>query len=524
MLLRPHRHANTSQTLEDYKPNPIRKFANRGFESLLLNREQGFSSYTGQQYLTSPACDPRIETACFYSRNVDLNECRFEETPRIPFCMTNYHKTKWTLVGDEEGILRQYVPSEPGQDEVADVRLRQLHDNAIADMSLSVDDCRLATASGNKGHVVDTYTMRTVATLDIGRWVYLKQVAFQQGKANGDVLASSDRAGQIHLWDLRCGTNPSREFCASSRDRSAKLRLPAVDPVDATSTNTLHKTHMRTIGGETSASSVTSIKWFPDGREHLLLSASESDACIKLWDTRYIKSRSASGDTPLAVTREPASHTFRSYGITSLALSEDSSRFYAVCKDNTVYAYSTAHLMLGQAPELLDGADKRRPTGAEGIGPLYGFKHDALSVRSFYVKCAIRPRALPNGEYRSSELLAVGSSDFNPILFPTDERYLRLVASQRSHLLDVPATGSDDATPIFRIGTPLINAHSREVTCLSWDYQGKLITASDDCVVRAWHEDDGPARDYRQMGYFGGGRHMAGWADVSDDWDAEDDE
>lgn len=35
----------------DNKPTPIHKFRNRGFEAQLVNREHGFSSNSGKQYL-----------------------------------------------------------------------------------------------------------------------------------------------------------------------------------------------------------------------------------------------------------------------------------------------------------------------------------------------------------------------------------------------------------------------------------------------------------------------------------------
>jgi hypothetical protein len=59
---------------------------------------------------------------------------------------------------------------------------------------------------------------------------------------------------------------------------------------------------------------------------------------------------------------------------------------------------------------------------------------------------------------------------------------------------------------------------------LSWSTEGRLVTASDDYIVRHWQEDEGRARHLRQIGEFGGERFMCGWADVGEDWDLEDDE
>ncbi|KAL6878953.1 WD40-repeat-containing domain protein [Trichoderma novae-zelandiae] len=521
--------------LEGYQPRPVRKFRDRGFESHLLDREHGFSLHHGRQHLSHPACDPRIETASFYSRSNDLHHCVSSGGGgnTIPFSLASCHKASVTAIGDEQGCVRLFntTLNDDLDDAKVDVYI-SVHDNAIMDLSFSQDDMRLATACGDRsGRILDVPTQTVAAELGGGHWDSLRQVAFQPGEAAGNVIASSDRAGRIQIWDLRCSSSPANSFSCPS---GIGQRDTSLEPLHAKGVNTIDNAHERTVQGNTSSASVTAIHWMPSGREHLLLSASEANASIKLWDTRYIKPRRQAEETPLAVTQEPRGHTWRSYGITSLALSSDAARLYAVCKDSTVYAYSTSHLMLGHAPELEDGATKRRPNGARGLGPLYGFKHDLFRAQSFYVKCDIRP-----GINGSSELLAVGSTDGCALLFPTDERYIRSAWARRSHLAPEPAFatpsqsistpsafGSSAAPliPISRLGTPLIRGHSREVTTLSWSHDGKLVTASDDYIVRQWQQDESRARYLRQVGEFGGERHLAGWADVGDAWDTPDDD
>ncbi|KAM0434140.1 hypothetical protein ACHAPT_004085 [Fusarium lateritium] len=528
-----------TQPLEGYTPRPIRKFGNRGFEAQLLNREHGFGYPNGQTYLHTPAYNVRAETANFHSRSTDYHECVARDRPgnTIPFCLASANSAPVTAIGDEEGCVRFFNTTStdnPAQDKV-DAHF-QVHNNAIWDMAFSRDDLRLATASGESGVIIDSITQTVAAKLEGGHWDSTRQIAWQQGQSMGNVLATSDKAGRIRLWDLRCPEARNRSFSTRSSSSGSHGRRVVVqrdrnlDPFRAATVNVLDRTHERTMAGNTSTASVTAIQWLPADREHLLLSASEAEAVVKLWDLRYIKPRRQEKSTPLASTRAPSSHAWRSYGITSLALSSDSARMYAVCKDNTVYAYSTAHLMLGHAPELEDSATKRRPTGVEGLGPLYGFKHDSFSARTFYVKCSIREKGLSH----TSDLLAVGSTSSSVMLFPTDERYLRSACAQRAHALDSPGSAGtpsrsfsstpEPSFPIFRIGTPLVHGHSSEVTNVSWTHDGKLVSASDDYIVRQWQEDSTRARHYRQVGDFGGERHMAGWADVGDDWDAEDDE
>ncbi|KAK2593707.1 hypothetical protein QQS21_008572 [Conoideocrella luteorostrata] len=536
--------------LEGYRPKPIRKFRNRGFEAQLLDREQGFASHTGRQYLNYPAHDARTHSASFYSRSCDVHQCTSYtgQGNTIPFSLSSCHRAPVTAIGDEQGFVRLFntKTTDGPVDSKVDVHI-QVHDNAIMDLDFSDDDMRLATACGDRtGKIVDVPTQSVAVELAGGHWDSLRQVAFQPGKANGSVLATSDRAGRVQIWDLRCSPMVTGCFTTAGLFGTGN-RDVTIDPVPAKTVNTIDNAHVRTVQGVTSSVSITAMQWLPSGREHLLLTASEANACIKLWDTRYIKPRRQVEETPLAMTPQPLTHAWRSYGITSLALSTDASRLYAVCKDSTVYAYSTAHLLLGHAPELQDGASKRKPSGNEGLGPLYGFKHDSFRVSSFYVKCAIRPSSPTSND--QPELLAVGSTDSCAMVFPTDEQYMRSAWAKQAHAAHDLEPGSSQSAvtpsqsfsssaaatpsgltpssspvPMFRSGTPLVRGHSREVTTLSWSHDGKLVTASDDYVVRQWQSGGDKARYLRQVGEFGGERHMAGWAEVGHDWDLDDDE
>ncbi|TWU72140.1 hypothetical protein ED733_003196 [Metarhizium rileyi] len=523
----------TSLIHEGYQPKSIRKLRNRGFEAQLLDREHGFASHAGKQYLNFPASDPRTLTASFYSRSYDTHHCTSYtgQGNTIPFSLASCHNAPVTVIGDEQGFIRFFntAATDGPVDSKVDAHVK-VQDNAIMDLDLSTDDLRLATACGDRsGRIIDVVTQSVAVELAGGHWDSLRQIAFQPGTANGNVLATSDRAGRVQIWDLRCSQIPIHCFSSASAN-GAGNRDTGINAIAAKTVNTIDSAHERRTQGTTSTASVTAIQWLPPGREHLILTASEANACIKLWDTRYIKPRRQAEETPLAMTPQPASHAWRSYGITSLALSTDAARLYAVCKDSTVYAYSTSHLMLGHAPALDNLAPKRRPSGPSGLGPLYGFKHDLFRASSFYVKCALRRSTLTNNHQH--ELLAVGSTDSCAVLFPTDERYLYSICAKHAHDLDksaptpssanTPASAPAGPVPIFRAGTPLLHAHSREVTTLNWSHDGKLVTASDDYFVRHWQSDGEKARHLRQVGDFGGERHLAGWADAEPAWDHDE--
>lgn len=555
----------------------ITPLISRGLAGQLAQREFGGMSRARRSYISYPTTDWRMDTANFYSRPNDVHECISHEGSGrcIPFCTATCNTNSLVAVGDEEGRIRLLDSSSGRPDEpFSKIHLTfQAHSNAIIDLTFSNDDYLLATASGDQtGRVIDMMTQTPVAILQ-HHTASLKQVRFQPGQANRSVLATSSRDGSVQVWDLRCTGRPVSAI-APSTSRVTNLRYRHEPPKQGCAVNSLYNAHTHTsrqaqqvpvgtpgdtpsrreLPGRVNNVSVTALQFLPEGKEHLLLTGCEADACIKLWDIRSIHSSRQKVPSPLSVTTPPSSHQhWRSFGISSLALSTDASRLYALCKDNTVYAYSTAHLILGHAPELSsrNGEAPRRRHNAvphQGLGPLYGFRHPSFFVTSFYVKCAIRPAR--NGR---SELLAVGSSNSTPVLFPTEERYFRngLTDAMSSLTLENstiatsqhPASDADlpngsftsrtstthqrlrDNIPIVKIGTPLVRGHEEhEVGAVSWTNEGKLVTSGDDFLIRCWNEGQEEAADLRTGGETGGRRWGCGWADVAEDFDEADDD
>ena len=256
---------------------------------------------------------------------------------------------------------------------------------------------------------------------------------------------------------------------------------------------------------------------------------------VKVWDLRTTHNHRRGRATPLSTTVQPDSHSkYRHFGLSSLSLSTDASRLYALCRDNTVYAFATSHLIVGSAPELSSSSKPRRIGGGKdkaGLGPNYGFRHPSLHATTFYVKTAVRP-----AKDDKSEILAVGSSDNTPILFPTDERYLSQqqhkpgpqlprIASARPALSRVNSFSLsaklEDTIPIYQHGTPLVRGHTREVTAVAWAHNGELVSVSDDYTVRCWREGH-QARELRSTGESEGKRWGCGWAETSQGWDDDD--
>ncbi|ESZ98396.1 hypothetical protein SBOR_1274 [Sclerotinia borealis F-4128] len=530
-------------------------FENCGMSARILQLSLG-TSRSRRANLAYPVNDWRDETASFYSRPEDVSHTVSLMGGRdsIPFCNAGLNTNSLVAIGDDEGRIRLVESEKNGQPSFSSVHLGwQIHKNAIIDLSLSDDDALVATASGDLSAKVSDMTTQQPISILANHSATLKQVRFQPGANNKNVLATSGRDGSVQIWDLRCkgSDGPIMEM-----QKLPGENIPRCGNVKGI-LNAHHGSHFhepkpaagfRSLSGPRKGRagdiSVTSIHFLPPGQEHLLLTGSESNSIVKLWDIRNCSNRRKSS-RPVACTKQVPSHVSnRPFGITSLSMSHDGSRFYSVCKDNVVYAYSTSHLILGHASELESGNGKGTSQRAvqEGSGPLYGFRHPSFHVANFYIKSAIRKPV--NG---NSELLAVGSNDGTPILFPTDERYLGTKANtsipsedvtQHSRTLSPNSlsrpgelssaiwgskkdTLVEDSIPIYTHGTALIRGHGREVSSLSWTNNGELICADDDWNVRCWREGR-DARDLRMGGETGGRRWGCGWADIRKDYDDED--
>ena len=471
-------------------------------------------------------------------------------------------------IGDEDGGIRLLESAKDENPGFSNAYLKfRPHSNAILDLAFSPDDMLLATASGDQtSQVIEMLTQRATYTM-AGHVSSVKQVCFQPGSSS--VIATSSRDGSVQIWDLRCkGLNASVRDIKVSLDPNATrtpnnyrmtwarsvntvpeahasrrpMTSPAA-PVNASKATQSYDASSKTeLPGRRSDVSITGLSFLNPGREHLLITASEANASVKLWDLRTSHNHRRGWATPLSSTQQPDSHNkHRQFGLTSLSLSGDGARLYTLCRDNTVYAYSTSHLILGHAPELSSTSPSkpRRSGGPEkdGLGPIYGLRHPSFHATTFYVKSAIR-----SAQRDQTELLAVGSSDGTPVLFPTDERYIVRSSQPKSHFEDLPiprpqlrqalaktnsGTGLlsrlEDRIPIYQHGSALVRGHGREVTGLTWTNRGELITVSDDFSVRCWRESD-KARSLRVGGEGEGRRWGYGWAEASDGWDDDDDD
>lgn len=523
--------------LQQLKPFPraIRRFREPGPSRRILERSFGgydaiSRSFRGPDHVA----DWRSETANFVSTSDDLHTFR---GAAIPFCATSCNTNSLVAVGDEEGSVHLIDSSPTSSFTKTHVKFR-VHYNALMDIAFSSDDYVLVTASGDQtARVIDMQSQQTICILS-GHKSSVKQVRFRPDDDN--IITTSARDGCVMIWDLRCGGKSAvQNFRTSLRTRAS---LPGrVDP------ETRYGKGLEVGYGHRSANrhyeymnrdelSITSFQHLPNGREHMIITSSEVDASVKLWDLRNAGRRNP---VPLSSTLVPESHKQkRQFGINTMALSGDGARLYTVCRDATVYAYSTNQLVMGSVPEM-DSATSRRRMLKEpmsGLGPLYGFKNSNLRFASFYIKASLRPAKGSCGE-----MLAVGSTNHTPILFPTDERHL--ARRERPSAYDYVEHDDDedeaDDLPTslpnqalsnapasnfqtFEHGTALVRGHKKEVTSIAWTTHGDLISVSDDCTARCWREDAQKARALRLGEEFGGARWQSGWAEVDSSFDEDD--
>ncbi|KAF2658859.1 WD repeat-containing protein-like protein [Lophiostoma macrostomum CBS 122681] len=525
---------------------PIRRIKISNRPARILQRSFGGASGVGRGLIRDHCTSWQDQTANFYSGSNDSHQLQ-QGAP--PFCTASCNENSMIAVGDEDGWVHLLDADEDSDFTKAHVSFRA-HSNAIMDVQFSSDDMLLATGSGDQtAQIVDARTQQCIHVLAKHK-SSVKQVRFQPG--DDKIVATSSRDGAVNIWDLRCkGGNtsvhsawgPDAPYAGSIRTLAAAHADSAPSP-----SPTITTTKSRMSLGKSEAYSrradisVTALSFLPTGRQHLLLTASDASTCVKLWDIRGRYSLRGPA-LPISTTRHPESHhRHRHFAINSLTLSGDAARLYALSKDNTVYAYSTSHLILGTAPELSHsrlGGQKFCSVGQEGLGPIYGFRHGNFHAGSFYVKASLRKAV---GD--QTELLAVGSTDGCPVLFPTDERLFKresrraveeedelppLIAQRTSSRPCLSRSSSStrfpsllsDTIPIYENGTPLIRGHDAEVTSVSWTRNGTLVSVGDDCRVRHWKEGQ-QARELRLNGEAEGRRWGCGWAVTDAGFDDED--
>ncbi|MCJ1247782.1 hypothetical protein MMC30_004997 [Trapelia coarctata] len=582
---------------------PVVRSKYRGLVGAVSRRELDIGTEPSRRPRLDYANNWQTQTANFYSRPNDTHVCQQVYGPQpvatVPFCTTNFNTITLVAVGDEDGgvhfldsdkIEKVKGPGFPGT--FLDFKP---HNNAVLTVTLSANDRLLATGSGDQtSQIIDVMTRHTTHTLR-GHTSSVKHVQFQPGSSD-NVVATCSRDGSVKIWDLRINPvdGPQAELqTSSSSDALSSLgrtpsppghipqnvapaimypdcfktlrnaHTPRPVPYKKTARNSLgagvprqstlnhngvaESRSRRSIGAPNrrGPASITAMAFLDPAYPHLLITGSEANACVKIWDIRGRMNNIRTHAVPVSTTLEPEAHLrTRPWGVVSMAVSPDRKRLYTLTRDSTVYAYCTSHLILGKAPEFRrekPGAVYKPPGEAQdGLGPVYGFRHPKLFVSTFYAQMAIRP-AGPD----QSELLAVGSHENCAVIFPTDERYMRnrsfkqwkppgkleVLTYIEKHFERPPPSffqppkakcGSSDTVEIWDHGTALTRGHVGEVTGVCWSTDGELVTVSDDETARIWREDAEVPRKLRMQTRDLADRHDWAWSEVINDYDGDE--
>ncbi|KAI9893546.1 MAG: hypothetical protein M1814_006342 [Vezdaea aestivalis] len=488
--------------------------------------------------------DWRPEVADFATAPEDTFQClNVSGTPAIPFSSASSNTTSLVALGLEDGYVRLVDTARDARAKFDETFLAlQFHPNAIMDVQFSPDDHLLATASADlTSMIIDVPTQRAVTHL-VGHTGSVKRVRFQPG-SGGNVLATASRDGSVKIWDLRVSYPTSvQTFNVLPGPRRHGFDYPIAKKA-VNWVNDIEKAHV--YGGRMptfarrsrktkkpfnpldeppmnrtcDSYTLTAMAFLPPGRDHLLITACGLNTQLRLWDTRTVYTNRQSGSLPVSTT-EPAKFrpSHRSFGTNAIVVNAAGTRLFSLCRDNTVYAYSAQHLITGHAPDLAANSDQPRSFhrgSQKGLGPLYGLQHPKLHTGSYFVNMALRPSA--DGQ---SELLATGSSEGTPIVFPVDERYTYRSHSTPNTDVRTPSSKSNDV-PVYKVGTALVRGHSKEVSHVAWTEDGSLVSVSDDQQARCWRES-AKAKDLRLGGEKDGRRWQCGWSETGPEAEEED--
>jgi len=211
--------------------------------------------------------DWRTEVGGFYSKSEDIHEMMSSEGKHtMPFSTASLNRSPIVIIGDESGSVR-LISTNKASDTSAFKGYKDFHtplleiachENAVFDLSLTEDDRRLATASGDQTTRIFDLEKQTCLGLLNYHEASVKQVSFNP--LNPSMLISSSRDGDVHLWDLRVSGLQSTQGGPSS-----------YRPVKS-----VYKAHAITTAPHVTKS-VTAAKWLTNS-EYRIVTACEANA------------------------------------------------------------------------------------------------------------------------------------------------------------------------------------------------------------------------------------------------------
>ncbi|XP_017779960.1 PREDICTED: protein lethal(2)denticleless [Nicrophorus vespilloides] len=205
---------------------------------------------------------------------------------------------------------------------------KQIHHNAIFDISWLSDSLKLVTVSGDHtARLIDVGggDMRT-EQMFTGHSRSVKTIAVKTNDSS--IFATGSRDGSIRVWDTR-SIQASNLIAASDR---------VIQHSHCKTTPTTWKKRLNYSSSSVSAAnSVTGLVFQND---NTLISCGSGDGLIKVWDLR--KTYTTLKHQPSAKHEIPYSGSTTRNGFSNLILDPSTLKLYVNCLDNTIYCYNVA--------------------------------------------------------------------------------------------------------------------------------------------------------------------------------------
>lgn len=256
----------------------------------------------------------------------------------------------------------------------------------------------------------------------------VKCIAFKPNMPNE--FATGSRENSILLWDIRDPSKPNNTI----RDAHAVLQ-PTLTPKNARRFARRHSIVSKDSIGNTPHSSKGSVTTMQFQDDNTLISASDLDGIIKIWDLRRSYDLYSGRPKPKCVIPYAGQCTLNGYS--GLLLDSSRTKLYASCKDHSIYLFDVGQCQNKSALKTF-------------VGHTNGSK--------FFVRISLS---------EDNRYLVSGSSDGLAYVWNTN-----LQSSKQSQ--DPIAT---------------LKGHEAEVTCVEFSkdkLQPKLATCSDDMKCKIW--------------------------------------
>ncbi len=315
-------------------------------------------------------------------------------------------KENLLAIANEDGCLSIHDTNKSGKESLyVDF---EAHNNAIFDVSWMPrsDKIITATASGDQSvRIFEILSSEDVKLLHTFKGYTRSVKCVEFAPENPNILATGSRENSILLWDLR----ESSETRPCLAIKGAHTHSVKADKK-----------------GQPSSGSITAIQYQD---ENHLVSSSDTDGIIKVWDLR--RSFDRYKGNPQAQYSLPYPGKSALHGYSSMVMNSTRTHLYAACKDHHIYTFDLATY------------------NEKSLRSFSGFENGC----KFFIRMSLSC---------DDKYLACGSSD------------------QYAYIWNTSPYGPSE--PIYRL-----TGHESAVTCVEWSKaEWKLATCADDMMHRIW--------------------------------------